>query len=156
MCILSIFQHLVHSASSIRQKQCNQVYLKLWQAHGLILKRKTIRVPLAGPEFQCQRGPIFAKKHPCQSVVHIEEQDYFVLPCFTHINDQRTKLKIITSCIPCTYHSCLTTRCTFEHGFICNAKRDWFFSSMGLVPVEYAKTIVISDFQDSKLCIILK
>jgi hypothetical protein len=34
---------------------------------------------------------------------------------FTHVNDQHTKLKRITSCIQCTYRSCLTT---FVHGFM--------------------------------------
>jgi hypothetical protein len=45
-----------------------------------------------------------------QSIVHIWEVDYFILP---HVNDQHTKLKRITSCIPCTYYSCPTT---FVHG----------------------------------------
>jgi hypothetical protein len=34
---------------------------------------------------------------------------------FTHVSDQHTKLKRITSCIPCTYQPCLTT---FVHNFI--------------------------------------
>jgi hypothetical protein len=41
--------------------------------------------------------------------------------CFTHVNDQHTKLKRITSCIPCTHHFCLTT---FVHGFIWIMKLD--------------------------------
>jgi hypothetical protein len=48
-----------------------------------------------------------------QSVVHIREVNYFVSPRLgvdcTHINDQHNTLTRITSCIPRTYHSCLTT-----------------------------------------------
>jgi hypothetical protein len=54
--------------------------------------------------------------HLCQSVVHIREVDYlFCLVWefdFTHINEHTKK---ITSCILCTYRSCLTS---FVRGFI--------------------------------------
>jgi hypothetical protein len=46
--------------------------------------------------------------HPRQSVVHIREVDYFVSPRLgvdcTHINDQRTKLKLIKYSVPCAGH----------------------------------------------------
>jgi hypothetical protein len=47
---------------------------------------------------------VVSRCHPRQTVVHIREVDYFVLPRlgvdFTHVNDQRTKLKMISTLFP--------------------------------------------------------